>query len=208
MARQSPHTHPQAPTPARIQWTPDRQATLAEAVHAAVCDFTGTDGYGACMLYTVAGWSPLVALDSEAWHLQAGSARILADPPDGWLEMNGALPGALERGEFHCWLAKAPPHPQAQQAQPAALVDFSARHFQRMCQEMPLPEERGRIPYTQPPPPPFIWTTGQQSPLVHWEPIPTLCRALWEHVGDHFDAYRPLRDLVATHWRQCLRKAR
>jgi hypothetical protein len=204
MARQSPRKPPQAPTPARVQWTPTVCAALADAVHAAVCEFTGTDGYGACMLYAVAGWSPLVALDSEAWHLQAGTARILAEPPDGWLEMNGQLPGAIERGEFHCWLAQASPRPQAR---PAALVDLSSRHFQRMCQEMPLADESARIPWTQPPPP-YIWTSGDQSPLVHWAPVPALCRAIWEHVREHFDEYRPLRNLVSTHWHQRLRQAR
>ena len=191
------------PTSPPLHWTPDLQAACADAVHRAVCDFTGTDGFGACMLYAVAGWSLLVALDGPAWLLQAGSARILADPPDGWLEFDATLPGALARGEFHCWLAKQSTLPQTQ---PAFLVDFSARHFPRMCHEMLKAGER--IPWSQPTPPPVIWTAGQQSPLIQWEPVPALCRLLWEHLYERFADYRPLRQLVATQVQQRLRERR
>jgi hypothetical protein len=156
------------------------------------------------MLYAVAGWSLLLALDGPAWLLQAGSARILADPPDGWLEFDATLPGALARGEFHCWLAEQSSLPQTH---PAFLVDFSARHFPRMCHELLLAGER--IPWSQPtPPPPVIWTAGQQSPLIHWEPVPALCRLLWEHLHDRFADYQPLRQLVTTHLRQRLHERR
>lgn len=156
------------------------------------------------MLYAVAGWSLLLALDGPAWVLQAGSARILVDPPDGWLEFDATRPGALARGEFHCWLAQPS---SLSQTQPVALVDFSARHFQRMCHEMPLAGER--LPWSQPTtPPPVIWTAGQQSPLIQWEPVPALCRLLWEHLREHFDDYRPLRQLVATHLPQRRRERR
>jgi hypothetical protein len=199
MARRKPRTPPGT----GLHWTPERQAACADAVHRAVCDFTGTDGFGACMLYAVAGWSLLVGIEGEAWHLQAGTARMLADPPDGWVEFDGARPGALARGEFHCWVAKQSSRPQGR---PAALVDFSSRHVQRMCREMLMAGER--LPWSQPPPPPVIWTEGEQSPLIHWEPVPALCLALWEHIRDHHDDNRPLWRLVTTHMQHRLRPPR
>jgi hypothetical protein len=78
------------------------RALIAEAVHTAVCDFSQSDGFRLCQLYTVAGYALLSRIDGRQWAMQAGSAWMLADPPDGWWQYDATTPYALERGEFHC----------------------------------------------------------------------------------------------------------
>ena len=178
-----------------------QRAQVAEAVHEAVCAFAHDDGFGHCMLYALAGYMLLTQLEGDAWHLQAGSASILADPPDGWWCYDASTPAALARGEFHCWLAQRGRDPE----RPAALVDFSTRHFHRMVDQMNAHGALSggdHIPWTQTTePPPFVWTDGEQSAWVHWQPLPELCRHLWVSVREDLLLYRPLLRLVTGRYR-------
>src|SRR5438270_5419806 len=78
---------------------------IAEAVNRAVGEFTGSDGFGYCYLYALAGWRLAREVTGRDYLLQAGVLRVLADPPDGWLVMR-AWEDGLWRGEFHCWFAR------------------------------------------------------------------------------------------------------
>jgi hypothetical protein len=58
-----------------------------------------------------------------------------------------------------------------------------------------------QIPWTQTAEPPaFVWTTGEQSAWVHWQPLPALCRHLWVSVGEDLRLYRPLLRLVTERY--------
>jgi hypothetical protein len=184
----------------------DVRTLIAEAVHDAVCTFSRSDGFRLCQLYTVAGYMLLSHIDGPKWVMQAGSAWMLADPPDGWWYYDAGTPYALERGEFHCWLAK---QGATKDSPPAAFVDFSSRHFHRMIDQMLVVGGGERIPWTHTTePPPFIWTEGTQSDWVHWEPQPALCQALWTSTLAHIEAYRPLIRLVAERYKARVRAYR
>jgi hypothetical protein len=58
------------------------------------------------------------------------------------------------------------------------------------------------LPWTQTTePPPFVWTDGDQSDWVHWQPLPELCRHLWESVSQDLLLYRPLLRVVMERYR-------
>ena len=48
------------------------RSRIAGAVHQAVCDVTGTDGYGHCALYAQAGAMAAHFITGEVYDLQAG----------------------------------------------------------------------------------------------------------------------------------------
>jgi len=177
-------------------------ALIAETVHDAVCDFSQSDGFGLCQLYTAAGYLLLSRIDGPQWIMQAGSAWLLADPPDGWWYYDATTPHAIERGEFHCWLAK---HGGTKNDPPIAFVDFSARHFHRTVEHMSAQGAIGsseQMPWTHTTePPPFIWTDGTQSEWVRWEPVPEACTMLWRFVLAQADQYRPLARLLVERYR-------
>jgi hypothetical protein len=107
--------------PSDFSWRDD----IADAIHRAVCEFTGSDGFGHCHAYSVAGFGVLNHLYAEpkCW-INAGKARIFHDPSDPTLcvEM-GTDPMA---GDYHCWNV-------LEGLSGVILVDFAARHYKRYC---------------------------------------------------------------------------
>src|SRR5262245_51509295 len=89
---------------ARRQASSGRREWIAEAVHRAVCEFTGTDGFGNCMMYAWAGVSLCSRVFQRTYLLQAGSLRIQADPsnPHSWFTIDASEDG-FHIGEFHAW---------------------------------------------------------------------------------------------------------
>src|SRR4051812_11848077 len=64
---------------------------IAEAVHQAVCEFTATDGFGHCILYSVAGMALLGCVFDHTTYIQAGTLGVLLDPADDyWMVMDAA----------------------------------------------------------------------------------------------------------------------
>src|SRR4051794_32826876 len=61
---------------------------IAESVHRTLCDFSGSDGCGHCMLYAVAGMAILGQVFDRKIYPQAGSLGVLVEPPDRWLVMD------------------------------------------------------------------------------------------------------------------------
>ena len=52
-------------------------ALIAQAIHDAVCTFSGSDGFGLCQLYTVAGYALLGRLDGPGRGVHdRGIARV------------------------------------------------------------------------------------------------------------------------------------
>ena len=99
---------------------------IAEAVHQAVCEFTGSDGFGLCMLYSVAGMGVPSAFNHRLYP-QAGTLGVLIDPPDYWMVMDAEGFEPSVGGEFHCWLGGPSSSGDVE------LIDFSARHYKRYC---------------------------------------------------------------------------
>src|SRR4051812_39458661 len=73
----------QAPA-AALTPTPAAPGVYAEAVHRAVCEFSGNDGFGKCYLYTIAGYTLLVnhPPGRSRFLPQAGSLYLTPDPDD------------------------------------------------------------------------------------------------------------------------------
>jgi hypothetical protein len=122
----------------------------AEAVHRAVCESTGDDGFGHCPLYICAGSYLLSALAPELGVCMCRSGSLLLSPnprrPGSWVGLD-IKNGGIARGAFHCWLSF-----------PSGLVvDFSARHYVRYTTEA-----GGR--WDRPKPPAVIWSSMRDLP--------------------------------------------
>lgn len=98
---------------------------IAGAVHRAVCEFTGTDGFGYCYLYAWGGNTLAREVTGRPYRLQAGALRLRLDGDRGWLTMNPQQDG-FGRGEFHCWMARSDGRGHL-----AEIVDLGARHYAR-----------------------------------------------------------------------------
>ena len=133
------------------------KARVAEAVHRAVCDVTGTDGLGHCALYARAGAVVASVVTNAEYVVNAG--RMTAgtgarDPEDDgtelYLGMDPALSGYCGM-EFHAWCVRRPPGVPTGvllQADPSSVevVDLSMRHYRAMAEAIGLPWPREPLP--------------------------------------------------------------
>lgn len=179
------------------------RSRMAEAVHRAVCDVTGTDGSGHCLLYAVAGAVLAKEVLGRDYFVQAGSLSLLADPPDGAI-MIDASGGGVERGEYHCWLA----HPDPERE----LVDFASRHFKHYVEDMLtieqahgplliLADEQNRITWNRPDPEPYIWTDGRQTAYARYVPTEEACNRVWNLILTNQAEMRELYRAASAHYR-------
>lgn len=144
---------------------------IADAVHHAVCAHTGSDGFGHCRLYAVAGWVLLQRLGYRNVVPQAGRLSLMPDPADPtlWLDMDPAF-GLL--GEIHCWLVIPPGKPapgQHEMSGDMQVVDFAARHYRSYAERLPSihSADDGSFPITgwlQEEPPVVLWTAWANLP--------------------------------------------
>lgn len=151
----------------------DQQRRMAEAVHHAVSEVTQSDGLGKCLPYAVTGYGLIYHVLGVHPVLQGGRLQILADPPDGWIEMNPEHNG-FHRGEYHAWLAIPPvrmPGLHHTEDGTCQIIDFSARHFQRFCEET--------ISLTPGDPAQVRWTRTDTPPLWVWQTKPNPDHALY-----------------------------
>src|SRR5437763_388203 len=78
---------------------------VAEAVHLAVCDWTGGDGFGHCILYAVAGAHLTSRLTGQKYFPVAGSLALYPDPErQEGITFDPKAGGGLLGGEFHAWI--------------------------------------------------------------------------------------------------------
>lgn len=199
------HLRPQYSIP-----LPAEQARIAEAAHRAVCEVTGTDGFGKCLPYAVAGYALLA---TAGFQIQCGSLTIVADPDNpagaGLVRMD-ARHGGFDRGEYHCCLAR-------QVGARVEVVDLSARHYRRYveqlnpvvaaitlpgggCIHIPDPSE-DRIRWTRAgEPPAWLWTTnGHAQGYAYFHPDEGACRAVWSLLASD-PTVGLLRDAVRRHY--------
>ncbi|QDV37600.1 hypothetical protein [Tautonia plasticadhaerens] len=205
-ARKRPHTK-NIPSLSPIPYPAD-QAQIAEAAHRAVCEVTGTDGFGKCLAYAVAGYA---LLGDAGYMIQAGTLTIVADPSNpagaGLIRMD-ASNGGFDRGEYHAWLARQVGHR-------VEVVDLAARHYRRYVNEVnpvsdaiTLPgggalwvidRTEDRIRWTRPgEPPTFVWTEdGHAEGLAYFMPDVEACLSAWSVVA---------RDPMFHHLRESARR--
>jgi hypothetical protein len=152
---------------------------LAAAVHSAVCDYSGSDGFGHRVLYAIAGWGILLGSgESQNCAPQSGALFLKPDPSDqgGWLSLdpdNGP-------GELHAWIVrfKKPVSTGLQEIPPdTEIIDFSARHYRDLVERMPRIKnqeaESVRRAWLQAAPSSFLWQ--QFCALPSW--VRFVCRA-------------------------------
>jgi hypothetical protein len=194
-------------TPGSIR--PMLRTACARAVHEAVCEFTDSDGFGACHLYAVAGHSLLTGEKIRPTPSpQGGSLLIQPDParPGHWFALD-ATGGGMGRGEFHAWLM----------AEDGTIVDFSARHFRRYAEELPIPggalsrsidpalivldRPEARTPWNRTDYLEYVWTTADRLPS--WVRYRTDARAS-EALADHIAATLHGREM--TQFRSLIRR--
>ena len=180
------------------------RGAIAEAVHRAVVEVAGGDGYGHCFLYAVAGWSlAREVLGGDYW-LQAGSKRLLVAPPDGWLYLNATADG-LVRGDYHCWFARAGPGGAV-----AELVDLSSRHYRRWADSnrAVAPGAAAPLRWSWPAdPPPFVWQEGALSDWLGLVAEAPLTAAFLRRVAALGRDLDPLHRLARRHLRHLNRGA-
>jgi hypothetical protein len=193
---------------------------IADAVHAAVCGYTGTDGMRHCLLYGFGGSLALRLATGRQYMPQAGSLHLLIDPPDGQFEID-ASDGGFSRGEFHCWSVLADRtsiDPVTRQCRALEWIDFSARHWRRMAETMQLIDAvvaetdaivvcrattGERIPWTVPAPPRYLWHAGATPPDgVMLVADAAVCMAFMRHLETHRAEFgrfaRRVRDELTT----------
>jgi hypothetical protein len=173
------------------------RGAIAEAVHRAVVEFTGADGYRHCFLYAVAGWSLAREVFGRDYWLQAGSKRLLVAPPDGWLYLN-ARPDGLCWGDFHCWFALEGPGGEI-----AELVDLSSRHYRRWADSNRKLHPGATVPirWSWPgDPPPFVWQEGAHSDWLGLVAERPLTEAFVASVRAQGPGLEPLHRLARRHF--------
>jgi hypothetical protein len=186
---------------------------VAEAIHRSVCEFSGTDGFGECLLYAIAGMGLLGRGFGQKIYLQAGTMAVLAEPPDGWWVMDaekGFVPGY--GGEFHCWLG-GPSNTGG-----VELIDFTARHYKRYCSDLvdatqwdlvapglyvrrDEPEEASsRIAWSREDPPSYVWFTDDPLDWLWLTPIRQVTEAVRARMMEHQPEIRRLIDLTVDNF--------
>lgn len=133
------------------------KARIAEAVHQAVCQVTGSDGFGHCALYASVGAAVMSAATGAEYVVNAGRLEVgtgARDPEDGdaetYLGMDPALSGYSGR-EFHAWILRRPPGMAVGtvfQADPGSVevADLSMRHYRAMAEGIGLTWQREALP--------------------------------------------------------------
>jgi hypothetical protein len=136
------------------------KARIAEAVHQAVCEVTGTDGLGQCIAYAWSGAAIAEMLTGRTHYMQAGSCFVYcADADDDgapyWL---GLGPGdgytSAGAGDLHAWFIEMPagggPAAPGERRQVAhgelTLADLTLRHFRRQADLQGVPWDREPLP--------------------------------------------------------------
>lgn len=128
------------------------RARIAEAVHQAVGDTTGGDGYGMCHLYARAGALVVSLITGRPYMWQAGELLVGTGDAneDGELHFQYKPAASGYNGlEFHCWITERP------EGEPGAAVtggpeveyaDFALRHVMRAVELSGMPWRREQLP--------------------------------------------------------------
>ena len=128
------------------------RARTAEAVHQAVCDVTGGDGYGMCHLYARAGALVASVATGRPYMWQAGELLVGTGDAneDGELHFQYKPAASGYNGlEFHCWITERPagePGTVMTGGPEVEYADFALRHVMRAIGLSGFPWRRERLP--------------------------------------------------------------
>lgn len=176
----------------------EQRNTIAEAVHAAVCEYTDTDGFMRCAWYAIAGQGLLCHLkpDGREYLMSAGSAEWTPDPgkPRQKFLMHAGHAG-YQRGEYHVILG----------SRDGIVIDFSARHYRRYVEELSEATDGQAMRWTRPAPPPYLWMRSSDFPQwFAFKPTEAACRACHAAMEQHIE---PLGTLALAHYERLARPA-
>jgi hypothetical protein len=181
----------------------------AEAVHRAVCEVRGGDGFGQCFYYAQAGHGLLSLTNHAPNYVQAGSLYLQPNPQDPtyW---RACVPEAhgVDRGEFHCWLA----------SESGVFIDFASRHFRRWVEEI-IPhngileqgpgyvilsrEPKEDVPWTRPDPPVVVWGSPHDSwDWLRYEMDVPTSRLLHTRISNELDTFKTLTKSAWRHFQE------
>ena len=139
---------------------------MAEAVHQAVREVTGSDGFGYCPLYAWAGAVVASVVTGSDYDLHAGAVTVwtgdvnadgelalLVDPDGAEFDHPalGTIRGGRANGELHAWFSPRPPAAvpgEVMEISRAELViaDLGMRHLRRHVTEAAMPWKRAPLP--------------------------------------------------------------
>ena len=164
-----------------------------------MCEVSGTDGFGKCLMYAVAGWS---LLHERGFIVQGGSLMLVSDPAnDAGIKLD-AGDGGFERGEYHCWVSR-------QVGDRVEVVDLASRHYRRYVEQCQVESAQTlaggaayiftpaaeQIPWTRDDPPTSVWTTnGHADNLAYfYGDVPT-SYGVWRAIADMPEETARIRD--------------
>lgn len=146
--------------------TPEFKSRIAEAVHRAVCEVTGTDGCGQCLYYALGGALLLNKVTNRLFVPQIGGLLLLTSPPDRWHGVDMSAEGdpmkSFHNSDFHCWISEANSKRLRLGNQPQkcrAMIDLSSRHYHQLLKRV-IPD----IEWNREPPPSYLWSDGRALP--------------------------------------------
>jgi hypothetical protein len=134
---------------------PPAAARIAEAVHQAVCEVTGSDGFSHCALYASVGATVASLATGDEYVVNAGRLEVGTGTRDAvdtelYLGMDPALSGYSGR-EFHAWFIRRPaegPTGVLFTADPRSVevADLSMRHYRAMAEAIGMTWQRETLP--------------------------------------------------------------
>lgn len=133
------------------------QARIADAVHQAVCEVLGGDGFGKCAYYARPGALVAACMTGHEYAIQAGSMHVCTDDDDPGMGL-GMVPAMSDYSglEFHAWFMRVPPGIVAgeiitgEAAQNIEVADLGMRHYRRMAEAAGITWNRAQLP-------PYYW---------------------------------------------------
>jgi hypothetical protein len=199
-----------------------RRALVAEAVHRAVCEVTGTDGHGCCADYALVGAALAQHALGHTYAPFAGTLRLQHDRDDplAWVAFD-ATGGGLHAGEFHCWFVRVPEGMTTGTFEPLEVVDLASRHYASLVERSLKIQAREGDPgrgtvvlvldpqagdrWRREPPPDYLWVDGYRPPeWVHLVQDGEATRALSTMARQREDHLRKLCRATWVHYQRLL----
>jgi len=142
-------------------------AQIAEAVHQAVCQATGTNGFRQCIAYAVPGAAVASVITGQPHIMQAGGIEVLTGDVTGEGEaalvldpLSADPEGGVENQEFHAWFSPEPVGlargvVTSVRRDDLIIADLSMRHFSEYC-------AAAGAPWSREPLPAYCWASAHQ----------------------------------------------
>ena len=183
---------------------PVHKEFVAEAVHQAVCEYTGTDGCQRCMYYALTGSWLLSQITGRSHMPQVGSLRFLAEPPDGWIEIDikrsGDTINSVYDGQFHAWIATC----STGSPKDPTFIDLTTRHFKKLSEK----EMDGEtLTWSRPDPPTFLWAAIRDLPdWICLQADEDATKFVWKAFTEAKEEWRSLMKIAFAKYQQLLER--